>query len=167
MHPKIKFTMEKEVNNKINFLDLYIANTHNKLLLAIYTKPTTTDLIIHNDSCHLHEHKEIAVNFLVNRVNKYPIAQEKKNEETIVKTILNNNNYPQNTIQQKQKPQKRNNGKKKRTTFTFFWPETRTVTKLLKNTEIGIRYRTRNNIKHPLRVKENKGKYNQIGVYQL
>jgi hypothetical protein len=45
MHPKIKFTMEKEVNNKINFLDLSRAKTLNKLLLAIYRKPTT-DLII-------------------------------------------------------------------------------------------------------------------------
>jgi hypothetical protein len=78
--------MEKEKNNKINFLDLSITKIHNKLLLAIYRKPTTTDLIIHNDSCHPHEHKKSAINFLVNGMNKYPITQEnKKNEESIIK----------------------------------------------------------------------------------
>jgi hypothetical protein len=58
--------------------------------------------------------------------------------------------------------------KKEWATFTFFGPETRTVTKLFKNTEIGISYRTRNNMKHLLRTKENNNdKYNLSGVYQL
>jgi predicted GIY-YIG superfamily endonuclease len=101
-------------------------------------------------------------------MNKYPITQEKKkNEETTIKIILNNNNYPLNIIHQKQKPQKKNTGKKKWVTFTFFGPEIRTITKLFKNTEIGISYRMRNNIKHLLRIKENKGKCYQSGVYQL
>jgi hypothetical protein len=28
MHPKFKFTIEKEINNKINFQDIFIAKTH-------------------------------------------------------------------------------------------------------------------------------------------
>jgi hypothetical protein len=53
-------------------------------------------------------------------------------------------------------------------TFTFFGPETRAITKLLRRTEIGISYRTKNNIKHLLRIKENHSdKYNLSGVYQL
>jgi nucleoside-specific outer membrane channel protein Tsx len=47
IHPKIKFTIEKEINNKINFLDLSIEKNHNNLQLGIYRKPTATDLIIH------------------------------------------------------------------------------------------------------------------------
>jgi hypothetical protein len=57
MHPKIKFKIEKEVNNKINLLGIAIAKTHNELLLRIYRKPTTTAKTIH-DSCHPHEHKK-------------------------------------------------------------------------------------------------------------
>jgi hypothetical protein len=53
-----------KINNKINFLDTSIAKTHNKLLLGIYRKLITTDLIIHSDSCHPHEHKKkSAINF--------------------------------------------------------------------------------------------------------
>jgi hypothetical protein len=96
-------------------------------------------------------------------MNKYPITQEnKKNEETTIKTILNNNSYSLNTIRQKQNPEKKNKEKNKWATFPFFGPETRIITKLFKNTEIGISYRTRNDIKQLLRITENKGKYNQV-----
>jgi hypothetical protein len=57
IHPKIKFTIEKETENKINYLDLMITEQDNKLTYAIYRKPTTTDSILHNDSCHPTEQK--------------------------------------------------------------------------------------------------------------
>jgi hypothetical protein len=130
IHPKIKFTMEKEINNKINFLDPSIEKTHNNLQFGIYRKPTTTDLIIHNDSCHPYEHKRTAINFLINGMNKYPLSHNNKNNEgTIIRTILNNNNYPQHTIQQILKPSGKNNAQKRKwTTSTFFEPEIRTLT---------------------------------------
>jgi hypothetical protein len=88
--------------------------------------------------------------------NKYPLSHNSKNkEETIIRTILNNNNYPQNTIQEILKPSEKNNTKRKCTIFTFFRPEIRTITKLYKNTEVGILYITKNNIKHLLRINEN------------
>jgi hypothetical protein len=56
IYPKIKFTMEEESDNKINYLDITILKTHNKLSLGISRKPTATHLIISNDSCHSYEH---------------------------------------------------------------------------------------------------------------
>jgi hypothetical protein len=44
---------------------------------------------------------------------------------------------------------------------------TKAVTKLFKNRDISISYRTKNNIKHLLTIKETKKKYNLSGVYQL
>jgi hypothetical protein len=72
----------------------------------------------------------------------------------------------------KQRFQVNKNIKKKRrklATFTFFGSETRTITKLFKNRDIVISYRTKNNIKHALKTKENKeeNKYSQSGIYQL
>jgi predicted cupin superfamily sugar epimerase len=46
LHPKIKFTMEKETQNRINYLDLTITKEDNKLTFGIYQKPTTTNSII-------------------------------------------------------------------------------------------------------------------------
>jgi hypothetical protein len=67
----------------------------------------------------------------------------------------------------KKKTEKVENRKEKKwVTFTFFGPETRTITKLFKNTDIAISYRNKNNIKHLLKTKENKSKndYSQSGI---
>jgi hypothetical protein len=53
LHPKIHFTIETEMNSMLNYLDLTITNRENKLTYGIYRKPTTTDLILHNDSSPL------------------------------------------------------------------------------------------------------------------
>jgi hypothetical protein len=77
IHPKIKFTMETE-KHTLNYLHLTITNNHNKLTFCIYRKPTNTDLIIHNEFCHPHEHKKSAITYLVNRMTTYPITHENK-----------------------------------------------------------------------------------------
>jgi hypothetical protein len=58
IHPKMKFTIKEESDLKINYLDITILRTYNKLSFGIYRKPTTSDLIIHNDSSHPHEQKK-------------------------------------------------------------------------------------------------------------
>ena len=50
--PTINFTLEKETDNQINFMDITIQNSNNRLSFNVYRKPTTTDVIIPNDSCH-------------------------------------------------------------------------------------------------------------------
>ena len=44
--PKLQFTLEKEQNDKINFLDFTVVKTQKGLTFDIYRKPTTTDIII-------------------------------------------------------------------------------------------------------------------------
>ena len=55
----LKFTMEKEKNNTINFLDLTISKdfTNKQLRFNIYRKPTTTDIVIPNRSYTNTSHK--------------------------------------------------------------------------------------------------------------
>jgi hypothetical protein len=48
----MKFTMEKEIDNKINFLDIKIMKETENLSFNTYRKPTIRDTIIPNDSCH-------------------------------------------------------------------------------------------------------------------
>jgi hypothetical protein len=97
MHPQIKFTIEKEIHNKLNYLDLNLLNKHNQLTFGIYWKPISTDLIIHNDSCHPYEHKKSAKNYLNNKMNTYPITYKNKDQEwNPIQEILkksNNNNH--------------------------------------------------------------------------
>jgi hypothetical protein len=55
--PYTNFTMEKELHNSINFLDLLIHLREKEFEFTIYRKPTETDIIIPNDSCHPHKYK--------------------------------------------------------------------------------------------------------------
>jgi hypothetical protein len=75
------FTIEKEQNNKINFLDITINKQQDSVAFEIYRKPTTTDIIIPNDSCHPREHKTAAIRYYYNRMNTYKMTPENKQKE--------------------------------------------------------------------------------------
>jgi hypothetical protein len=64
----MKFTLEEEQNNKINFLVITITKNHNGLAFEIYRRPTATDIIIPNDSCHRREHKTATIRYYCNRM---------------------------------------------------------------------------------------------------
>jgi hypothetical protein len=94
IHPKIKFTIETEKHNTLNYLDITITKKHNKLTFGIYRKPTNTRVIIHNNSCHPYEHKKSAIKYLINHTITYPITQENKDhEQNTINEILINNHY--------------------------------------------------------------------------
>jgi len=73
----MRFTMEKEVDNTINFLDVIVKKTEN-FSVNIYWKPTMTDTIIPRDSCQLREHKYAAIRHMVNRMNTYLLDESNK-----------------------------------------------------------------------------------------
>jgi hypothetical protein len=129
-----------------------ISKEHHKLTFDIYRKPTTTDSIIHNESCHPNEHKRSAINYLVNRMNMYPLTQENRDQElTTINEILKNNEYQQlpTNFQQKSKDPKNptqtapntQQQKDKWTTFMYSGPETRTITNLFQNTNLKLHIR--------------------------
>jgi hypothetical protein len=89
IHHKIHFTIENELNNQLNFLDLTIIRHHNNLQFGIYRKNTTTDIMIHNDSCYPTEHKMSGINYLINRITTYPITNYNlKIENQIINCLL-------------------------------------------------------------------------------
>jgi hypothetical protein len=69
--PTIKFTVEEEKENKINFLDIIILKENDNLSFDTHRKPTTTDTIIPNDSCHPQKHRLAAIRHLANRMETY------------------------------------------------------------------------------------------------
>jgi hypothetical protein len=88
IHPNIQYTIETQTDNKLNCLDITIENKDNTFTFDIYIKPTTTDLIIHNDSCHPSEHKHSAIRYMINRMNTYHIPTDKKHKETQIYFFL-------------------------------------------------------------------------------
>jgi len=53
---ELKFTLEKETNREINYLDITIQRKQHNSSISIYRKLTIMDTIIPNDSCHPREH---------------------------------------------------------------------------------------------------------------
>jgi hypothetical protein len=92
--PTMNFTLEEEQNIKNNFLDITIMRNHNGLTFEIYRKPTATDIIIPNDSCHPREHKTTAIRYYYNRIKTYHLTPENRQKERDnIQHILLNNKY--------------------------------------------------------------------------
>jgi hypothetical protein len=100
MQPTIKFTIEKEQKEKINYLYITIQRKNERLEFTIYRKPTQTDIVIPNSSCQPYEHKLSGINFLLNRVRTYTkTTKAKQTEIHNIKNILQRNEYKANLIE--------------------------------------------------------------------
>jgi hypothetical protein len=114
------------------------------------------------------------INYLLNRINTYPITKEGKQiEKNTFKNILYNE-YDLNIIDKlTQKQQKQNtmteekHQKIKWAVFTYNTKEVRKITKLFRDTHIRVAFRTRNTIENILKHKPKTDKYNKSGIYQM
>jgi hypothetical protein len=61
-------------------VDIKIIRDARKLAFGIYRKPTVTDILIHNKSCHPNEHRLAGIrpNCLTHRLKTCPITQDEK-----------------------------------------------------------------------------------------
>ena len=90
----MKFSLEVETNNRLNYLDLTLTKNQNGISHDIYRKPTTTDTIIPMDSCHPLEQKMATIRYFADRINTYELSKDKKQTEIdTVKYMLRNNSY--------------------------------------------------------------------------
>lgn len=99
LNNKIQFTMEKEENGSINFLDLTTKIENCKLKYSIYRKPTTTDSIIPFDSYQSNEIMMSALKSYVNRLNNVPLEKfEYEKEVNIIYNIAKNNGFEKKLV---------------------------------------------------------------------
>lgn len=81
-HDSIKFTVEKEVDGKLPFLDLLISRKEdNKVKFGIYRKPVSTDRYITSDSNHHGSQKQAAFHSMVHRLYNIPMEKKEFEEE--------------------------------------------------------------------------------------
>ena len=131
-----------------------------------------TDSIICSDSCHPTEHKYAAVCYLHNRMYSYQLSHDKRGKECkIILDILHNNRYNAYTLESVSSTKRHKCGTDKThwSEFTYIGRETRSITKVFKNSRIKATYST-NNILGKLLTKKHyplKDKYENSGIYQL
>jgi len=171
--PSLNFTLEREQENKLNFLDLSIIKTTDKISYDIYRKPSTSDIIIPKDSCHPTEQKPAAIRYFTNKINTYDLDYTRKQTETnTVKQIVHNNKFDTSILNRfniGNTKREKYNRQKRWAKFTYIGKETRQVTKLFKNTNVKVAYMTNNNLEKLLKPQNTPqpNKYEKNGVYQL
>ena len=95
-HPALKFTIEKETDNSLPFLDMKIMRKDCKLSSTWYSKPTDTGLIMNFHSFAPEKYKHSVVSGFVYRIyrscsswDNFHLSLER------AKKILNQNQYPE------------------------------------------------------------------------
>ena len=95
-HPSLKFTMEREVQCSIPFLDLKLIRNGEKIESTWYTKATDTGLIMNFHSLAPKRYKRSVVSGFVHRIHRACSTWAHFHESlNRAKTILRKNQYPE------------------------------------------------------------------------
>ena len=97
-HDSMKFTLEKEENKTLNFLDVSVNVNDNCIKTNWYRKPTYSGRVLHFLSNHpLHQKKAMVYN-LVDKAILLSSGEFHETNIKIVKDILRKNCYPENFV---------------------------------------------------------------------
>lgn len=99
INPKVQFTCEIEVNNKLPFLDLLITRNENgSLSTEFYQKPISSGRILNFHSCHTLSLKTNVATGLIRRIFNYSPGKDFNEKYNTAKNILKSNGYPLHII---------------------------------------------------------------------
>ena len=94
--PSIQFTMEKEQDNKLPFLDVLVTRTEQGFRSSVYRKPTFTGQYLNFNSHHPYTVKKGIVRCLQHRAKTIISDTDAYQEEMIsLRHNLHHNNYPE------------------------------------------------------------------------
>lgn len=95
LHPSLRFTIERESNGAIPFLDMKIMNNEGQLSSTWYNKPTDTGLIMNFHALAPKRYKRSVVSGLVHRIHRACSTWEYFHSSLQrAKQILERNQYP-------------------------------------------------------------------------
>lgn len=99
VNPNLQFTIERETNNQLPFLDLLIIKEdNNRLITDLYSKPTNTDRLLNYNSIHALSQKINIVKQFHNKIYKLSHPKFHTKNLTILKEKLIKNNYPKKLV---------------------------------------------------------------------
>lgn len=122
IHEKVKFTMEKEHENSLAFLDVKVIRKQDGSIgHTVFRKSTHTDRYLHATSHHHPSNLQSVISSLVNRAHKICDPDHLKEELKHVDSALEKNGYSlkQRTWQPKPKIQQNSIMEEKKSFFTI------------------------------------------------
>jgi len=100
VHKSIKFTLEKEKDGKLAFLDVLLEKTTSgNLTRKVYRKQMHSNRYLHYDSYHHFTHKVAVVDSLIDRAFNICDEDSLDDELNYVTRHLQNNSYPRKLIE--------------------------------------------------------------------
>ncbi|XP_065094759.1 uncharacterized protein LOC135715406 [Ochlerotatus camptorhynchus] len=181
-HSSIKFTVEREVDGKLPFLDLMVTRKEDDTLkFGIYRKPTSTDRYITSDSNHFGAQKQAAFHSMAHRLYNVPMEEEEfaEEKERIYKTAEVNGYEKEFTskILQKHKRKKRlqnittlqpERDEAKRISLPFYPKVTNPIKNTLKRQGLHIVHKSDNTLRDLLyNLKDKIPADEQSGIYRI
>lgn len=125
--PSIKFTIEKEKDGKLPFLDVMLNRSQSELNFSVYRKPTNVPRYIPNDSFCPTSQKHAAFNSMTHRLCNLPLnANNYMTEYNYIKQAAVLNGYDANIID---RMIQRHANMKRRRNATSLTSQTQTQTK--------------------------------------
>ena len=108
IEPSIQFTVERETNRKISFLDVTVCRQDNgRLSTKVYRKPTHTERYLSFHSHHPVAHKRAVVKSLTDRAKTIPSSSDQQSKEMKhVTAALVANGYPKRFVIDVGKPKR-------------------------------------------------------------
>ena len=97
-HSSIKFTMEKENNNELAYLDVIIKRKNNRFLTSVFRKKTFTGNYLNFQSSCSVKRKINLIRTLCHRAYKICSPELLTSEINQIKLLLNKNGYPKELI---------------------------------------------------------------------
>ncbi|KAK9891941.1 hypothetical protein WA026_017424 [Henosepilachna vigintioctopunctata] len=97
-HVKLKFTVESEINKKINFLDMTIHHRDGNLQTEWYTKPTWSGRYLNYNSQHHISQKKSVIIGLADRAIRLSDSEFVHDAINKAKEILHLNSYPRKLV---------------------------------------------------------------------
>ncbi|XP_044762030.1 uncharacterized protein LOC123319226 [Coccinella septempunctata] len=98
LNNKLKFTLETELDNKINFLDMTIIRENNKIETKMLRKTINSDRILDYNSVHNIKQKKAIVTNYIDRAIKLTSPRYRPEILNQISSLLATNNYPQEMI---------------------------------------------------------------------
>ncbi|XP_034950706.1 uncharacterized protein [Chelonus insularis] len=95
-HDRLKFTIEREVDKKINFLELTLIRSSNKIEFDWYQKPTATGRYLNYYSHHPKYQKLGIIKLLIDKAVLLCDPRFRNKNLGIIRESLFNNGYPKN-----------------------------------------------------------------------
>lgn len=181
-HPSITFTVERDEDGSLAFLDLKIKTTDDgKLEFSIYRKPTHTDRYITVDSHHHQSHKQAAFHSMVYRLIKIPMNDRDFNDEkNYIYNVARINGYDKHFVDRIFKRQTQLHHTSRRTTLTatrepqkvislpFFPKLSNPLSSALRKYNINIVTRNTNTLRHKLcNYKDPLPPLTTAGIYEI